>query len=248
MTFQSSVNDGTIKETIHTAATLLKLFDDYYHEAKRLQKAYASQIKIFVGMETDWIRPSSKGFIQNLLDLYQLDLFIGSVHHVDTIPIDYDRATYLKAGGKAGGTEERLFENYFDQQLDMLDALKPPIVGHFDLIRLLSDDPNASLKQWASVWGKILRNLDFIAAYGGIVELNSAALRKGLKEPYPQRDVCVVRRKQVLNLRDLINQRHRSSSLKEADLHYPMTATGWVKLAQIMADYCNSLTSFPRLP
>lgn len=151
-------------------------------------------------METDWIRPSSKDFVQDLLDTYQLDLFVGSVHHVHTIPIDYDRQSYLEAREKAGGIDERLFEDYFDQQLDMLEALRPPIVGHFDLIRLMSDDQNASLKRWDGVWKKVLRNLDFVAAYGGIIELNSAALRKGMREPYPQSDICKVSGKDYMTI------------------------------------------------
>jgi len=157
-----------------------------------LQTLYASEINLLVGVEVDWIRPSSKGFIHALLDRYRLDLFIGSVHHVHTIPIDFDRHMYLRAREKAGGTDERLFGDYFDLQLEMLQALKPPIVGHFDLIRLLSDDQNATLKRWDGVWQQALRNLDFIAGYGGVIELNSAALRKGMEEPYPQADICKV--------------------------------------------------------
>lgn len=151
-------------------------------------------------MEVDWIRPSSKEFIHALLGRYRLDLFIGSVHHVHTISIDFDRNMYLKAREKAGGTDERLFEDYFDLQFEMLQALEPPIVGHFDLIRLLSDDQNVSLKRWDSVWHKALKNLDFIAEYGGVIELNSAALRKGMREPYPQADICKVGYEEVIIL------------------------------------------------
>ena len=144
-------------------------------------------------MEIDWIRPSSKEIIEDLLSKYQFDLFIGSVHHVHTIPIDYDRKLYLEARGKAGGTDERLFEDYFDLQYEMLRALKPPVVGHLDLIRLMSDDPDTRMSQWEGVWQKILRNLRFIAEYGGVVELNSSALRKGMREPYPTAKICKVR-------------------------------------------------------
>lgn len=177
---------------MHTSATLRKLFDDYYHEARRLQNAYSGVIELLVGMEIDWIRPQSKEYIHTLLGNYPLDVFIGSVHHVHTIPIDFDRGTYHKAREKSGSTDERLFEDYFDLQFEMLQQTKPPIVGHFDLVRLMSDVPNASLRQWDGVWQKILRNLVFIAGYGGVIELNSAALRKGLEEPYPQSEICKV--------------------------------------------------------
>ncbi|KAK5000369.1 hypothetical protein LTR60_007506, partial [Cryomyces antarcticus] len=173
-----------------TAAGLLQLFDDYYAEAVRLRRAYASQIKLLVGFETDWIRPSSLKLTEDLLNKYQFDLFVGSIHHVRTVPIDFDQPKYEEARRVTGGTDEKLFEAYFDEQYGMLQALKPPVVGHFDLIRLKSDDPERSFKQWAGVWNRINRNLRFVADYGGIVELNSSALRKGMTEPYPKKEVC----------------------------------------------------------
>ncbi|KAJ5617552.1 hypothetical protein N7537_002666 [Penicillium hordei] len=162
----------------------------YWREAVTLREKYASQIKIIIGFEIDWIRPASKDLIERSLSRFPFEFFIGSIHHMHTVPIDYDRPMYEKAREKAGGTDERLFEDYFDAQLDMLEQLKPPVVGHFDLIRLKSDDMECSFTTWPGVWSKILRNLDFIASYGGMLELNSAALRKGMTEPYPKAEIC----------------------------------------------------------
>ena len=119
-----------------------------------------------------------------------MDYFIGSVHHVHEIPIDYDAVFYGKARDAAGGSDERLFEDYFDSQYEMLQALKPKVVGHFDLIRLLSDEPDRDLREMKEVWEKVVRNLKAIVEQGGLMEINSSALRKGLKQPYPTRSVC----------------------------------------------------------
>lgn len=157
-----------------------------------MKEKYSAVIEILIGVEIDWIRPSSLPWINECLQNYEFDLFIGSVHHVHTIPIDYDREKYMMARSLSGGTDERLFEDYFDLQYAMLQALKPPLIGHFDLIRLLSDDPNADFLQWPGVLGKASRNLDLIAEYGGVMELNSAGLRKGMREPFPTQAVCKV--------------------------------------------------------
>lgn len=166
------------------------MHDAFLIEAVRLRSKYASEIKLLIGFEGEWIRPSYGTLIKELASNPAVDYFIGSVHHVHEIPIDYDVATYRKARDVAGGTDERLFEDYFDLQLEMLNALKPRVVGHLDLIRLLSDEPNRDLKGMKGVWEKVVRNLKVIVQQGGLVEINSSALRKGLKEPYPTRSVC----------------------------------------------------------
>jgi histidinol-phosphatase (PHP family) len=166
--------------------------DKFYEEATRLKTKYGDKIDLLIGFESEWIRPSSLKLIQDLQAKYIWDVFIGSVHHVHTIPIDFNRDRYEQAREKSGGSDEKLFEDYFDAQYEMLKATKPPVVGHFDLIRLLSDTQNASLRQWEGVWRRIEKNLQFISTYGGVLELNSAALRKGLNEPYPQVEICQV--------------------------------------------------------
>ncbi|EXJ80836.1 histidinol-phosphatase (PHP family) [Capronia epimyces CBS 606.96] len=162
----------------------------YVAEAKRLRQKYASRIGLPLGFEGEWIRPGSVDLINQSIKTYQYDFFIGSVHHVHTVPIDYDRQMYEQARDIAGGTDEQLFADYFDSQLAMLQAVKPPVVGHFDLIRLKSDHPNAAFQSMPDVWQRILRNLDFIASYHGVMEVNTAALRKGMDEPYPTKEIC----------------------------------------------------------
>ncbi len=180
------------EEDKHTPETLAQLYDDFYHEAQRLREAYADKIQIFIGFESEWIRDSSLEIVQGLLAKYDLDLFVGSVHHVHHWPIDYDTPMYHNAREVAGGSDEQLFADYFDAQYAMLQALKPPVVGHFDLIRLKSDEPDGRFKLWLFVWEKILRNLKFVAEYGGVLELNSSSLRKRMREAYPQVEICKV--------------------------------------------------------
>ena len=109
------------------------------------------------------------------------------MHHVHGIPIDYDAAFYNEARDVSGGSDEKLFEDYFDSQFEMLGVVRPKVVGHFDLIRLLSEEPDRDLRAWKGVWEKVVRNLKVVVEQGGLLEVNSSALRKGLREPYPGR-------------------------------------------------------------
>ncbi|KAI0196022.1 histidinol-phosphatase [Xylaria flabelliformis] len=194
----------------------------YLEEAQRLQKLYAPQISLLIGFEGEWLRPAYKTLIGDLAAHPAIDYFIGSLHHVNGVPIDYDKEYYARAMASVGtltngttthGTcadatttteprsengevrgvdvcEEKMYERYYDQQYEMLAALRPRIVGHFDLIRLMSSDPSRDVRHWPGVWERIERNLAFVASYDGWLECNSSALRKGLAEPYPCRVIA----------------------------------------------------------
>ncbi|KAI1430270.1 histidinol-phosphatase [Xylaria sp. FL1777] len=204
-------------------AVLMPRHTAYLKEAQRLQALYAPQISLLIGFEGEWLRPGYESLIAELAAHPAIDYFIGSLHHVNGVPIDYDKEYYARAvasvqppvangtytngisaagaadaesgSGSAevdniGAREEKAYERYYDQQYEMLVALRPRVVGHFDLIRLMSSDPGRDVRCWRGVWERIERNLAFIASYGGWLECNSSALRKGLAEPYPCRVIA----------------------------------------------------------
>ncbi|KAI0996437.1 hypothetical protein K3495_g11743 [Podosphaera aphanis] len=175
------------KESIDS---LLSRHTAFLTEALSLRTKFQSKINVLIGFETEWIRPSYGGLINKLASNPNIDYFVGSVHHVHEIPIDYDAEFYVRARDISGGTDARLFEDYFDAQHEMLLAVRPRVVGHFDLIRLYSGRRDASLREMEGVWKRVLRNLSLVVEIGSLLEVNSSGLRKGLKEPYPMRCVC----------------------------------------------------------
>ncbi|KAI1209531.1 histidinol-phosphatase [Annulohypoxylon truncatum] len=173
-------------------AALFPRHEAYLLEAQRLQTKYSPQIHILIGFEGEWLRPSYATLVTSLAAHPSVDYFIGSLHHINSIPIDYDATYYARAVSScAGGTEESAYATYYDQQHAMLQALRPRVVGHFDLVRLLSSSPNRCVRdEWPAVWQRVQRNLAFVHSYGGWVECNTSALRKGLAEPYPSREIA----------------------------------------------------------
>ncbi|PSS02283.1 Polymerase/histidinol phosphatase-like protein [Coniella lustricola] len=174
-------------------AVLMPRHDEYLLEAQRLQAKYASQIHILIGFEGEFIRAATYApLVQQLASHPAIDYFIGSLHHTCGVPIDFDKAYYAKAREAAGGSEEQLYTHYYDEQYAMLTTLQPRVVGHFDLIRLLSEEPERDLRTaWdGRVWAKVVRNLEAARQGGGWLECNSSALRKGLAEPYPTRAIA----------------------------------------------------------
>jgi len=85
-------------------------------------------------------------------------------------------------------TPDSLYQAYFDLQYDIITQLQPKVIGHFDVIRMYTPDIVLSEKTWE----KIRRNVDAINAYGGLIEVNSRAWKKGLVYAYPFKDILQV--------------------------------------------------------
>jgi histidinol-phosphatase (PHP family) len=163
------------------AKAIQSRFGDYIDEARRCQKAFQGQIEILVGFETE-AYPGGVEYALYLMERYRPDFIVGSVHHLGEIPFDFSADEYKRAAEAAGGTEQ-LYCRYFDLQHDMIQALRPSVVAHFDLIRIFDPDYPRHL-QLPAVVRRIERNLELIARLDLILDYNVAALRKGAREPY----------------------------------------------------------------
>lgn len=194
------------------AAAMAERFDRYMAEARRLQADYADQIEILVGFETE----DTTGAIdlaQQLVEKYAPDYIVGSVHHIEDIPFDYSEEAYQQAVDRCGSMEA-LYCRYFDRQYELIQQLKPQVVGHFDLIRIFDTVYRRDLL-FQSVQKKIQRNLDLIKALDLTLDFNVAALKKGAFEPYISRTIL----NQVLYKRITVIPGDDSHGVDQVGLH-----------------------------
>jgi histidinol-phosphatase (PHP family) len=169
-----------------TSRTLQERFTRYMIHCRNLQAAYRGRMPLYVGMETE----ACSGAIDYAISLrndFQPDYIVGSIHHVADIPIDMNPDGYAQAICACGGIVE-LYTAYFDRQYEMIQRLKPEVVGHFDLIRIFDPDYASRLKT-RNIWDRICRNLEYIATWGLTLDVNVRALLKGAREPYPSRAI-----------------------------------------------------------
>jgi histidinol-phosphatase (PHP family) len=164
-----------------TADFLLQRFRDYFTECRALAGKYAGRIEIMTAFETE-THEGSEAQVKKLVDELRPDYLVGSVHHVAGHCIDYDAEHFQRAVEEAGGLV-KLYCAYFDVQYDMLCALEPAVVGHFDLIRKFDVDYQRTL-QYAAVWERIERNLNFIAEKNLILDFNLRGFDRAM-EQYP---------------------------------------------------------------
>ncbi|AMD22139.1 HGL201Wp [Eremothecium sinecaudum] len=204
---------------------LERQFDSYITHAQEI-KAVTTGTSIIIGMEVEACDLRHINYAIELKEKHSsvLKFCVGSVHHVNGIPIDFSEDLWLEALQSVGNNLKKLLYEYFNMQYVMLKKLRPKIVGHFDLIRLFIPKTGAyvntksgevSFSQsldvdnwipisaisanvmsfWNDIQDLIIRNLTLIDEYEGLVEINSSAFRKGLLEPYPHRDVGLLVKK-----------------------------------------------------
>jgi histidinol-phosphatase (PHP family) len=164
-----------------TAIGIYKRFEEYFIQLNSLKKKYASKIKIFTGMETETYS-GSQDHIKKLILTFQPDYIVGSVHHINDICFDFLKEDYNKICNMCG-SYETMYEIYFDLQYEMIQTIKPFIVGHFDLIRIYDPDYKKRML-YPSIVKRIKRNLKLIKSLNLVMDYNLRPLTKGEKEPY----------------------------------------------------------------
>ena len=171
-------------EALLDLEALGKRFHRYFAAARRLQSERAGEIDLYVGFETEAFAGYREA-VQAVVDGYAPDMMVGSVHHVDDILFDYSEANYRRAVTRAGGIVN-FYCAYFDLQLELVETLRPPVVGHFDLVRIF--DPDYPRRwQTPAIRVRALRNLARIAELDLVLDFNVRALAKGQPEPYLSR-------------------------------------------------------------
>lgn len=181
----------------YTHKDLHRNFANYIEHAQRLQSSTVTP-QLLVGFEVEGLDDEHISYAKALLPSF--DMCVGLVHYVHSIAIDFSPQLWLDARARTvDNTTRSLYKDYFELQYQVISQLQPHVVGHFDLIRLFepADEVDSSGKRlgdvvletdWPEVWHLALRNIRAVAAYGGLFELNSAAIRKGWSTPYPRRD------------------------------------------------------------
>jgi histidinol-phosphatase (PHP family) len=168
------------------AVRLAERFAHYVDTARRLAQDHADDLTLFVAMEIETY-PGSIELAKTLMAEHDLDYVVGSIHHVDAVPIDSSQSEYARAATAAGGITP-LYCRYFDMQYEMLTTLRPKVVGHFDLIRIFDNDYLTRIRR-PEVWRRVIRNLEYIRNRDLILDINMRALFKGAADPYPCRSI-----------------------------------------------------------
>ncbi len=145
----------------------------YEKDVLKLKEKYKNDIDIVLGYEVDFMN-NSKFIEQDILDAH-VDYLIGSVHFIDKW--GFDNPQFI--GGYEKKDIDKIWEEYFDAVSVMVKTGYFDVVGHLDLIKVFKYLPTKNIINLAH------QTMQDIKASGMVLEINSAGLRKPIKEQYP---------------------------------------------------------------
>ncbi len=145
----------------------------YTSEILTAKEQYKDQIKILLGYEVDYL----PGYMDDRILNAEVDYLIGSVHFIDKW--GFDNPEFI--GEYKNRDIDEIWQAYFDATEAMAKTGYFDIVGHFDLIKVFKYMPTKELKLLAHEALKAIKKSNMV------LEINTAGLRKPVKEIYPSR-------------------------------------------------------------
>ncbi|MCI5772982.1 MAG: histidinol-phosphatase [Erysipelotrichaceae bacterium] len=155
----------------------------YVQHLQQLKHRYASQIKIYCGIEED--------AIGRKYDHHMFDYIIGSVHMVETgntyKTIDHQKDLTLNIINDYYHHDFLAFaQNYFKQMDKLIADEQVDIIGHFDLLTKFNEDEMMIAFDDPAYLNLCFKMIDKIIAHDKIFEVNTGAIARGYRSlPYP---------------------------------------------------------------
>lgn len=163
-------------------ADLEAKFRGYVASALELRQELRERLELLIGFETealpvaDW--PEKMRAIRRSAPF---DYIVGSVHSIGDTWIDLNAETTERAAREIGGWEA-LRCAYFDRLAELVQALRPEVVGHVDLIRRF-EAPGFRFSERELAHAE--RVLEAARESGAALEVNAAPVRRGFGPAYP---------------------------------------------------------------
>jgi len=157
---------------------------EYENNILLLKEKYKNSIDIRLGYEVDFMK--NKKYMENTILKSKVDYLIGSVHFLQESNDlwGFDNPAFIK--NYEIKDIDKIWEDYFEAITSMVRTNYFNIVGHLDLIKVFKFLPKKDIRLMA------INTLKEIKKYNMALEINSAGLRKPIKEQYPSKQLLEV--------------------------------------------------------
>jgi histidinol-phosphatase (PHP family) len=157
----------------------------YVADVQAAQRDHAGEVTILLGTELEYIR-GAETWTRGQIARWPFQYFVGSVHFVrydgEDICIDWDWPRIAEALRRAG-SPERLYLDYFDHVIELLDWRMAQVIGHLDLIKIFLK-PSEQVDTPA-IRTKVSGILETMRDRGVAMDINARGLIKPCRCIYP---------------------------------------------------------------
>lgn len=156
-------------------------FPSYFTELPQIQREFASEFPICIGLELG-LQPHLAKELPAITTEHPFDFIIGSSHVVNRIDPYYPE--YYK-----GKTEDESYREYFESILENLAVFDCfDVYGHIDYVVRYGPNTNTyyTYQKFADVIDEILKSL---IQKGKGIEINTGGFKYGLGHPNPTEDI-----------------------------------------------------------
>ncbi len=151
--------------------------NQYENDILSLKEKYKDKIEILLGYEVDYM--DNKIYLEDKILNAKVDYLIGSVHFIDKW--GFDNPEFI--GHYESVDIDEIWKDYFKTVSKMVKTGYFDIVGHLDLIKVFKFMPTIDIKILAK------QTMEDIKLSNMVLEINSAGLRKPIKEQYPSKEL-----------------------------------------------------------
>lgn len=158
---------------------------NYVAAVEAAQREHAGKVAIVLGTELDYIR-GAEAWTREQIGPWPFEYSVGSVHFVrydgEDICIDWDRPRIAEALRRAG-SPERLYLDYFEHVIELLDWRIAQVIGHLDLIKICLEP--AEQVDTPAIRTKVRGILETMRDRGVAMDINARGLIKPCRCIYP---------------------------------------------------------------
>lgn len=149
----------------------------YLQMIESVQKVFSKEISIKIALEADFI-PGYEQKTKQIIDGYPYDYIIGSVHFIRTWGFDdpAERDAWSKKD------VNQVYHDYYELLRQSAKSGMFQIIGHCDLVKKFGH------RATESMFDEVKKTAQVFKETGVAIEINTAGLRKPVKEMYPALD------------------------------------------------------------
>lgn len=165
-------------------------FPSYIAEVLAERERYAGRMRVLLGLELDYV-VGEEAYARKAVGAEQYDYVIGGLHFLGRWGFDHSRDDW---DGLSDDACRAHFFQYYKDLAAMAETGLFQIAAHPDLIKLFRKETFSAWIETPEAKEAARTALSAMKKNGMAMEVSSAAIRKGLGEPYPCKTIMGIAR------------------------------------------------------